>query len=118
MNQKKKGVMQSLKPVDDLKDQVPDWKRMFPNANYEPDPNCKKCSGIGYIHTPAKYYGDVIIEAGNSPCICIFVHHDYTQMIGESLARVTKKMVEENGGPEEGYTFGNLLLAALKSFNE
>jgi hypothetical protein len=97
---------------------VPLWKQKFPNAKYNPDPKCTKCGGQGYIHTPARYYGDIIIKEGDSPCICIFVSHDIKDLVTESLAKVTREMAKEIGVPGSEDTIGNLFLAAVKSFHD
>ena len=60
-------------------------KTKYPDSHYAPDPNCKYCNGTGEkkIHIAKSEFNeekDII-----SPCICIFVEHEFAIKIAPVL---------------------------------
>ncbi len=56
-------------------------------AKYEPNPDCKFCSGTG--EKPIKSTGKLTF------CICLFVAPDMSDFAGESLGKFAKKLRED-----------------------
>lgn len=102
-----------------MENQTPEWKKKFPEAKHAPDPNCKKCHGVGYIYKPDNDLGDFVIEGHDSPCICIFVSHDWVEECSDILKTVSKKIMNELVEEEaEDTNIGKLMINSLKSFQE
>ena len=58
-------------------------------AKYEPNPNCKRCGGVGERKT---LLGDVTF------CHCLFIEPDFSNEIGDMLSDFARKMREEMNG--------------------
>ncbi|MEN6620362.1 MAG: hypothetical protein ABFD50_02270 [Smithella sp.] len=76
----------------------------YPTASYDPDPDCPYCHGIGErkVHLSA---GEFIQESDViTPCICIFVEHDFAKKIGPVIGKWAGDMLREmkNENDEEG----------------
>lgn len=102
-----------------MENQIPDWKQKFPEAKHAPDPNCKKCHGVGYIYKADIDLGDFVIEGHDSPCICIFVNHDWVEECSDILNTVSRKIIAELQDENiEETDIGKLMVNSLKSFQE
>jgi hypothetical protein len=63
-----------------------DVKEIFPNANYDPLPGCKKCNGRGMYKVRGKW----------SPCICIYVSHDLLDIVAPSMDQAFKDVLGDD----------------------
>jgi hypothetical protein len=75
-------------------------KAKYETAHHPPNPNCRKCKGEGeWLFTPKTKSEFFSNEPYMTPCICIFVDHEYVPEIGAALAETAKKMQAEMHTP-------------------
>lgn len=61
----------------------------FSSGKYEPNQSCKFCKGTGERRSK---------DGTLRFCICLFVDHDLSDFVGDSLSGVAKKLREEMEG--------------------
>ena len=81
--------------MENQSNNIPQWKVKFPEAKHDPDPNCKKCNGVGYYYKPTVDLGDFVIEGHDTPCICIFITHTWVEECSDILKTVSSKIIKE-----------------------
>lgn len=71
-------------------------RKLFPNANYAPDPACKRCGGNGTRDLPPAQAAKIkYLKTTGLPCICVFVEKDLRDFAVESLAETARQLKKE-----------------------
>lgn len=68
-----------------------DLKIKYPTSKYEPDPNCKYCHGTGEKITHLQKSEFIDEQDVISPCICIFVEHEFAKKIAPIIGKWAKE---------------------------
>jgi len=67
-------------------------KDKYPLLHYSPDPNCKRCNGIGEIKAIKGFF----------PCLCLFVARDDVDEVDMMLKQAAKSIREKHDGGHNG----------------
>jgi hypothetical protein len=67
-------------------------REKYEDANYAPDPNCKKCKGAGEWYDDREFE---FFESGYRPCICIYVEHEFAPDMAKMISEFAKRELEK-----------------------